>query len=74
MPEPKPPLAEHGFVPLGESTRRCEQCGRDVSVTWLLCAISQLWPEEKYMIWRELRRDQALVDFREVVKRRKAIT
>ena len=68
-PKPDPEL---GFVPPGGSTRRCEACGKDVSVTWVVCALAQMHPEEKFMIWQELRRDEALQAFRAM--RKKAIT
>jgi hypothetical protein len=63
------PRPELGFVPVGGSTRRCEACGRDISVTWVCCAISQMHAEEKWMIWRELRRDKALQAFRATRKK-----
>ena len=63
------PRAEDGYVPEGGSTRRCQACGKDVSVPWLLCGISQLHAEEKFMIWQELRRDEALQAFRAMRKR-----
>ena len=67
MRKPRP---EDGFVPLGGSTSRCQDCGRDVSVSWVCCAISQMHPEEKFMIWMYLRKDEALQAFRAMRKKR----
>ena len=63
------PRSELGYVPEGGSTKRCEACGRDVSVTWVCCAISQMHAEEKFMIWQELRRDEGLQAFRAMRKK-----
>lgn len=46
------PSLELGFVPEGGSTKRCEDCGKDTSVSWVLCAISQMHAEEKWMLYR----------------------
>ena len=74
MPRPRPPSPEHGYVPRGEWTRRCKRCGQDISVEWIICALSQMHPEEKWFVWQFLRKDQPLVAFRELKKRRKSIT
>jgi hypothetical protein len=66
------PRLELGFVPEGGSTKRCETCGRDVSVAWVICALSQMHPEEKWMIWMALRADESLQAFR--AARKKMIT
>ena len=70
MRKPKPPFPELGYVPQGESTKRCQTCGKDTSVEWLICAISQLFVEERYMLWRFLRQDEKLKAFRALKRKR----
>lgn len=66
------PRAELGFVPPGGSTKRCEDCGKDISLAWLSCAVARLHPEERWMLYRDLRADPAVREFR--AARRKFIT
>ena len=63
------PRPELGYVPTGGSTSRCETCGKDISVTWVMCALAQMHPEERWMIWMALRKDEALQAFRAMRKR-----
>ena len=49
-------------------------CGKDTSVEWCLCVLSQMHAEEKWFVWQFLRRDLALREFREMKKRTKVIT
>jgi hypothetical protein len=57
-----------GFVPPGVVRGRCEQCGKDTSVEWVICCLSQMYAEEKYFVWQFLREDRALREFRELKK------
>jgi hypothetical protein len=70
----EPPAPELGFVPPGGASNRCERCGKDISVEWIVCALSQMHPEEKWFIWQFLRNDQRLRAFRELKKQTKRIT
>lgn len=65
---------ERLFMPPGELRTRCGQCGKDCSVQWIICCLSQCYAEEKCMVWDYLRKDQPLLDFRAMRKRKRGKT
>ncbi len=53
---------------------RCQRCGKDISVEWTICALSQMDAESKFFVWEFLRGDKALREFRDHNKQAKTIT
>ena len=66
--------AELGFVPPGGDSDRCAQCGKTISVAWVICALSQMHAEEMFFVWNFLRSDRRLRAFREMKKQERRIT
>jgi hypothetical protein len=64
-------LRERRYMPPGDIRTRCAECGKDNSVQWVICALSQMYSEECWQVWQFLRKHQPLLDFREMRKRQR---
>lgn len=66
------PNRDRLFIPPDDIRNRCRSCGKDTSVQWVICALAQMYAEEKYHVYQFLRNDQVLFDYREMKRKRKA--